>query len=59
MDGNDRERGGGEEIRLGELAPVSAQMTHLRVSESLSFLIPERICENQPDFPISSPLSVS
>lgn len=42
------------EIWLGKLVPVSPQMTHLRFSKSLRFLIPERICETQPDFPIKS-----
>lgn len=43
-----------EEIWLGKLVPVSPQMTHLRFSRSLRFLILERICETQPDFPFKS-----
>lgn len=39
---------------LGKLVPVSPQMTHLRFSKSLRFLVPERICETQSDYPIKS-----
>lgn len=39
---------------LGKLVPVSPQMAHLRFSKSLRFLVPERICETQSDFPIKS-----